>query len=93
MERSREVKTNHSKNIELDKQVAEIMGLKLRDYGYKSLDPAQGTIFSSPPAFSTDQWTVKHMMQFMKENNIELPKWTYKPEKFAQKIVDSKRQD
>jgi hypothetical protein len=89
MERGREVKTNHSKNIELDKQVAKIMGLKLKDYGYKSLDPIQSTIFSSPPAFSTDQWTVKYMMEFMLKKGIEIPKWTYEPNKFAQTIVDS----
>jgi hypothetical protein len=90
MER-RSVKTNHSKNIELDKQVAEIMGLKVKDYQYKSLDPVQSTIFTSPPSFSTDSWTVNYMIRFMKEKGIEIPKLTYEPEKLAKAIVDSRR--
>lgn len=91
MERGREVQTNHSKDIELDKKVAKVMGLKLPDYGYRSLDPVQSTVFSSPPAFSTDSRLVDYMISFAKENNIQLPKFTYDNILIANAIVEGVR--
>lgn len=91
MERGRTVQTNDSKDIELDKKVAVALGLKLPDYGYRSLDPVQSTIFSSPPAFSTDPRLVDCMIRFAKENNIPLPKFTYDNILIANAVVEGAR--
>lgn len=73
MERGREIKyPNGFSHFDIDKQVAEIMGLKTDDGFYRSLDPAQGTLFTNASHFSVDDRLIPYMIKFAKNKGIVL---------------------
>jgi len=66
-----EVKTYHG-DRNLNDKIAQILGIKIAEYNYKSLTEGQSTIFTAPPQFDTDSWSVNYLKNYAKEHNITL---------------------
>jgi serine/threonine protein phosphatase 1 len=71
MERGRIVKTYFG-DRELNDKIAQIIGIKLSNYEYKALYEGQGTIFTAPPQFDVDHWSVEYLKKYAADKGVLL---------------------